>query len=195
EIAQAYPGRLTVMNADARTIDPLKHLTPPVRVVANLPYNVGTGLLVRWLTPDDWPPFWDSLTLMFQKEVAQRITARPGGKAYGRLSLLAHWRTDARIVMDLPPRAFAPPPKVHSSVVHLTRLDAPRFPAPAGMLFRVAAAAFGQRRKMMRSSLRGIRPDIEELLFKAGIDPTARAETLSLERFCALARVIERSAD
>lgn len=193
EIAQVYPDRLKVMNADARVVDPSKHLTPPVRVVANLPYNVGTALLVRWLTPDNWPPFWDSLTLMFQKEVAQRITAQPGSKAYGRLSLLAHWRTDARIVMDLPPQAFAPPPKVHSSVVHLTRLDAPRFPAPARILFQVAAAAFGQRRKMMRSGLKGIHPDIEELLLKAGIDPTARAETLSLERFCALARMMERS--
>ncbi|MGR3585578.1 MAG: 16S rRNA (adenine(1518)-N(6)/adenine(1519)-N(6))-dimethyltransferase RsmA, partial [Pseudooceanicola nanhaiensis] len=129
EIAAAYPGRLEVVNGDALEVDPLAHLTPPIRIAANLPYNVGTELLVRWLTPDAWPPFWDSLTLMFQKEVAERIVAAPGSKAYGRLALLAQWRAEAEIVLTLPPEAFTPPPKVSSAVVHLTALPEPRYPA------------------------------------------------------------------
>ncbi|RKF16930.1 16S rRNA (adenine(1518)-N(6)/adenine(1519)-N(6))-dimethyltransferase RsmA [Roseovarius spongiae] len=191
EIAAACPGRLTVLNGDALAIDPLEHLTPPIRVVANLPYNIGTELLVRWLTPPDWPPFWQSLTLMFQREVAERIVAQPGGKAYGRLALLASWRADARIVMTLPPDAFTPPPKVSSAVVHLTALPAPRFPADAKTLERVVAMAFNQRRKMLRAALRGLAPDIEDRLIAAGIKPTDRAETVSLEQFCALARTLK----
>ncbi|MDP5306879.1 16S rRNA (adenine(1518)-N(6)/adenine(1519)-N(6))-dimethyltransferase RsmA [Paracoccus spongiarum] len=190
EIAAAYPGRLTVLQGDALQIDPLAHLTPPIRIAANLPYNIGTELLVRWLTPPAWPPFWQSLTLMFQKEVAERIIARPGGKAYGRLALLVQWRCDARIVMTLPPEAFVPPPKVHSSVVHLTALPAPRFPADPTILSQVTAAAFNQRRKMLRASLRGLHPQIETLLDGCGIAPTARAEEIDLERFCALARAL-----
>jgi 16S rRNA (adenine1518-N6/adenine1519-N6)-dimethyltransferase len=190
EIAAAYPGRLRVMNADALDLDAAAHLTPPVRVVANLPYNVGTELLVRWLTPPDWPPFWQSLTLMFQKEVAERIVARPGSKAYGRLALLAQWRADARIVMTLPPEAFTPPPKIHSAVVHLTALPAPRYPADPKVLEQVVAAGFNQRRKMLRASLRGLAPRIETLLEDAAIPPTARAEEIDLERFCALARAV-----
>ena len=186
EIAAAYPGRLDVVNADALGLDISAHLTPPVRIVANLPYNVGTELLVRWLSPDQWPPFWQSLTLMFQKEVAQRIVAKPGDKAYGRLALLAQWRTEPKIVLTLPPEAFTPPPKVHSAVVHLTRLEAPRFPANAAMLSRLTAMAFNQRRKMLRSSLKAIGPDIEARLEAVGIAPTARAEEISLEKFCAL---------
>ena len=120
EIAAAYPGGWRYCIGDALSVDALAHLTPPVRIVANLPYNVGTELLIRWLSPAAWPPFWDSLTLMFQKEVAERIVAKPGSKAYGRLALLAQWRADARIVMTLPPEAFTPAPKVHSAVVHLT---------------------------------------------------------------------------
>ncbi len=190
EIAAAYPGRLTVIEGDALEIDPLAHLTPPVRVAANLPYNVGTELLVRWLTPPDWPPFWQSLTLMFQREVAERIVAQPGSKAYGRLAILAQWRCGARIVMALPPGAFTPPPKVASAVVHLTALPEPRFPADAAVLSRVVAAAFNQRRKMLRAALRGLAPDIEEVLRAAGIAPTERAEQVSLEGFCALARTL-----
>lgn len=188
EIASAYPGRLSVINGDALKIDPLQHLTPPIRVAANLPYNIGTELLIRWLTPPDWPPFWQSLTLMFQKEVADRIVARPGGKSYGRLALLAQWRANAQIVMTLPPEAFVPAPKVHSAVVHLTALEQPRFPADPAVLSQVTAAAFNQRRKMLRASLRGLHPQIEPLLEQAGIAPTARAEEIDLERFCALAR-------
>jgi 16S rRNA (adenine1518-N6/adenine1519-N6)-dimethyltransferase len=191
EIAAAYPGRLEVLNADALDIDPGAHLTPPIRIAANLPYNVGTELLVRWLTPPDWPPFWDSLTLMFQREVAQRIVAAPGSKAYGRLAILAQWRTDAEIVMELPPQAFSPPPKVHSAVVHLTALAEPRFPADATTLEMVVAKAFNQRRKMLRAALKGLRPDIEDRLIAAGIAPTDRAEQVDLERFCALARAMD----
>ena len=188
QIAEARPGRLTVLNGDALRLDPAAHLAPPIRIVSNLPYNVGTELLTRWLDPPHWPPFWTSLTLMFQREVAERIVARPGTKAYGRLALLAQWRTEPRIVMDLPPEAFTPPPKVRSAVVHLTRLDEPRFPADASTLVRVAAAAFNQRRKMLRSSLKGLAPDIEDRLREAGVEPTARAEEIPLEKFCALAR-------
>ncbi len=193
EIEAAYPGRLKVLSGDALDINPAEHLTPPIRVAANLPYNVGTELLVRWLTPPDWPPFWTTLTLMFQKEVAQRITAEPGSKAYGRLALLAQWRADARIVLNLPPEAFSPPPKVSSAVVHLTALPAPRFPADAKMLGHVTATAFNQRRKMLRASLKGLSPDIEDHLRAADIKPTDRAEQIDLERFCALARSLKDS--
>ncbi|AAV95712.1 16S rRNA (adenine(1518)-N(6)/adenine(1519)-N(6))-dimethyltransferase RsmA [Ruegeria pomeroyi] len=192
EIAAAYSGRLEVINGDALEIDPLAHMTPPIRIAANLPYNVGTELLVRWLTPRDWPPFWQSLTLMFQREVAERIVAKPGSKAYGRLALLAQWRAEARIVMSLPPEAFTPPPKVSSAVVHLTALPEPRFPADAAILSRVVAAAFNQRRKMLRAALKGQAPDIEDRLLAAGIKPTERAEQVPLEAFCALARELAR---
>ncbi|WP_372839692.1 16S rRNA (adenine(1518)-N(6)/adenine(1519)-N(6))-dimethyltransferase RsmA [Phaeovulum sp.] len=192
EIAAAYPGKLEVREGDALAADALDGLTPPIRVVANLPYNVGTELLVRWLTPPTWPPKWQSLTLMFQREVAERIVARPGTEAYGRLALLAQWRCDAQIVLTLPPEAFTPPPKVHSAVVHLVALPAPRFPADPAVLNRVVAAAFNQRRKMLRSALRGLAPDIEALLVEAGIAPTARAEEIGLEKFCALARLLAR---
>ncbi len=194
EISAAYDGRLEVINGDALEINPLEYLTPPIKIAANLPYNVGTELLVRWLTPKEWPPFWTSLTLMFQKEVAERIVAKPGSKAYGRLALLAQWRADARIVIDLPPQAFTPPPKVSSAVVHLTALPAPRFEADAQTLSRVVAAAFNQRRKMLRASLKGVAPDIEEHLAAAGIPPTERAEQIGLEAFCALARSIKSAS-
>ena len=188
EISAAYPGRLDVFNADALEFDMRGQLTGPVRVVANLPYNVGTELLVRWLTPKDWPPFWSSLTLMFQKEVAERIIAKPGTKAYGRLGILAQWKSTPSVVMELPPEAFTPPPKVHSAVVHLEALAQPRFPAPAGLLSSTVAMAFNQRRKMLRSSLKSAAPDIETALRDAGLESTARAEEISLEGFCALAR-------
>ena len=195
EIAAAYPGRLEVVEGDAMQVDMAALLSPPVRIAANLPYNVGTELLIRWLTPKIWPPFWTSMTLMFQREVALRITAKPGDDHYGRLAILCQWRSDAKIVMHLPPEAFTPAPKVHSAVVHLTRLEAPRFAADAKTLSRVVAAAFGQRRKMLRSSLKPLGGDVEALLKAANIPPTARAEEIELERFCALARsVAERDA-
>lgn len=188
EIAEAHPGRLQVIHGDALEVDALAHLTPPIKVVANLPYNVGTELLIRWLTPEVWPPYWQSLTLMFQKEVAERIVAKPRGDHYGRLALLAQWRCDAKIVMILPPEAFTPAPKVHSAVVHLTRLDGPRYPADAKVLNRITTMAFNQRRKMLRSSLKGLGPEVEAMLEEVGIPPTARAEEISLDLFCALAR-------
>jgi 16S rRNA (adenine1518-N6/adenine1519-N6)-dimethyltransferase len=192
EIAAAYPGQLQTINGDALDVNPLEHLTAPIKIAANLPYNVGTELLVRWLTPPAWPPFWESLTLMFQREVAQRIVAKPGNKAYGRLALLAQWRTDARIVLELPPEAFSPPPKVNSAVVHLAALPAPRYPADPGTLNKVVAAAFNQRRKMLRSALKSVSADIEDHLIAAGIKPTERAEQVELEAFCALARSLDR---
>ena len=190
EISAAYPGRLTVLNADALDLDPAEHLCAPIRIVANLPYNIGTELLVRWLSPPVWPPFWISLTLMFQKEVALRIVAKPGGKAYGRLAILAQWRTQARIVMDLPPEAFSPPPSVHSAAVHMQALPKPLFPADAKVLTRLVAAAFNQRRKMLRAALKGFAPDMEDRILAAGLNPTDRAEQVPIEGFCALAREV-----
>ena len=191
EIAAAYDGRLTVIEGDALEVDPLTHLQKPIHIAANLPYNIGTELLVRWLTPPEWPPFWDSLTLMFQREVAERIVAKPGSKAYGRLALLAQWRSDAAIVLNLPPEAFTPPPKVSSAVVHIKALEKPRFEADAKTLERVVAKAFNQRRKMLRAALKGLAPDLEDRLLAAGIKPTDRAEVIGLEQFCALARAIK----
>ncbi|MGR3723517.1 16S rRNA (adenine(1518)-N(6)/adenine(1519)-N(6))-dimethyltransferase RsmA [Abyssibius alkaniclasticus] len=191
DISAAYPGRLQVLHGDALKLDPAAHLDPPVRIVANLPYNVGTELLVNWLTPPSWPPFWQSLTLMFQKEVAERITAPPGSRAYGRLSLLAQWRCDAKIVFEIPPQAFTPPPKVTSAVVHLTALPAPRFPADAAILQEVIARAFNQRRKMLRASLKGMVPNMEQELVAIGLNPQERAEQLTLAQFCTLARHVQ----
>ena len=193
EIKAAYRNKVQIFNADALEFDARRHLTGPVRIVSNLPYNVGTELLIRWLAPGDWPPFWETLTLMFQKEVAERIIAAPGSKAYGRLSILAQWKANAKIVLALPPEAFSPPPKVHSAVVHMTALPEPRFPAPAKLLSSTVAMAFNQRRKMLRSSLKSASKDIEMVLRNAGLEPTARAEEISLEGFCALARGLASS--
>ena len=190
EIQNAFPQRMTVLEGDALLLNPLHHLKAPIKVVANLPYNVGTELLIRWLTPNHWPPFWDSLTLMFQKEVAERIVAQVASKAYGRLSLLAQWRAEAKIVMHLPPSVFIPPPKVSSAIVHLRALKKPRFEADAKTLEKTVAKAFNQRRKMLRSSLKGIAPDLEEKLQAAGIAPTERAEQVSIEQFCALSQLL-----
>ncbi|WP_039019156.1 16S rRNA (adenine(1518)-N(6)/adenine(1519)-N(6))-dimethyltransferase RsmA [Halocynthiibacter namhaensis] len=190
EVQAAYPGKLEVINADALELDVSQHLTGPVRVVANLPYNVGTELLVRWLTPENWPPFWESLTLMFQKEVAQRITAQPGSKTWGRLGILAQWRCECHTVMSLPPEAFTPPPKVHSAVVHLKRRDTPLYDADPKVMNRLVAQAFNQRRKMLRSALKNFVPDMEAHIEAAGLKPTDRAEQIDIEGFCALARQI-----
>lgn len=190
DVSTAYPDRLQVLEGNALEVNPIPHLTAPVRVVANLPYNVGTELLVRWLSPPEWPPYWQSLTLMFQKEVAQRIVAAPGSKAYGRLSVLAQWRTDAKIAFEISREAFTPPPKVTSAVVHLERLDEPRFPANAKDLSRTVAMAFGQRRKMLRASMKSYGSDIETRIREAGIDPTTRAEQVSVEEFCRLSQIL-----
>ncbi|MBU1279604.1 MAG: 16S rRNA (adenine(1518)-N(6)/adenine(1519)-N(6))-dimethyltransferase RsmA, partial [Alphaproteobacteria bacterium] len=193
ESSAIYPGRLEVLNADALEIDPLERLTPPVRIIANLPYNIGTELLVRWLTPPSWPPYWSSLTLMFQREVAERIVAQPGSKKYGRLAILSQWRTRANIVMELPPEAFTPPPKIHSAVVHFEALPKARFEADPKVLERIVAAGFNQRRKMLRASLKGAAPEIEDRLNAAGIKPTDRAEQISVEGWCALAREVAKT--
>lgn len=185
-VSAHYPGRLEVVAGDALAID-MSELAggEPVRIVANLPYNIGTELLLRWLTVERWPPWWRSMTLMFQKEVAQRIVARPGSDAYGRLGVLAGWRTEARIAFDVPPQAFTPAPKVTSSVVHIVPRETP-LPASLKALERVTQAAFGQRRKMLRQSLKALGG--EALLARTGIEPTRRAETLSVEEFVLLAR-------
>ncbi|MEM8773400.1 MAG: 16S rRNA (adenine(1518)-N(6)/adenine(1519)-N(6))-dimethyltransferase RsmA [Pseudomonadota bacterium] len=193
EIKAAYPKRLNIVQADALDIQPQQHLEKPIRVVANLPYNVGTELLVRWLTPNTWPPFWQSLTLMFQREVAERIVAAPSSKAYGRLAILAQWRTEAQIAMTLPAEAFTPPPKVSSAVVHIKALPTPRFDADRKTLEKVVAKAFNQRRKMLRAALKDLTPNIEYLLETSGIKPTERAENVSLEQFCALAREVAKA--
>ncbi len=173
EIAASAPGRLEVIVGDALEVDVLAHLTPPIKVVANLP-NVGTELLIRWLSAP-WPPYWSSLTLMFQKEVAERIVAKPRTEHYGRLALLAQWRCNVAIVMVLPPEAFTPAPKVHSAVVQLTALPEPRFPCDFGVLQRITAMAFNQRRKMLRSSLKGMGPGIEGLLESVGMARAVQA--------------------
>ena len=189
EIGERYAGRLTVIPGDALKTDfAALALGEPARIVANLPYNIGTELLVRWLTVREWPPFWLSMTLMFQREVAERIVATPASDAYGRLGVLAGWRTEAKIAFDVPPQAFTPPPKVTSSVVSLIPRVAP-LPADVRVLGRVTEAAFGQRRKMLRQSLKSLGG--EALLGAAGIDPTRRPETLSVEEFVRLANAVQ----
>ncbi|RUW55974.1 MULTISPECIES: 16S rRNA (adenine(1518)-N(6)/adenine(1519)-N(6))-dimethyltransferase RsmA [unclassified Mesorhizobium] len=191
EVSAHYPGRLEVISGDALKTDFAALASEadhgPVRIVANLPYNIGTELLVRWLTVPNWPPYYASMTLMFQREVAQRIVAAPDSDAYGRLGVLAGWRTQARIAFDVPPQAFTPPPKVTSSVVHLEPRTTP-LPADVKKLGRVTEAAFGQRRKMLRQSVKSLGG--EALLERAGIDPTRRAETLSVEEFVRLTNAV-----
>jgi 16S rRNA (adenine1518-N6/adenine1519-N6)-dimethyltransferase len=189
EIAAAYPRQLEVVAGDAMTTDYAALAQGPTRIVANLPYNIGTELLVRWLTVDPWPPFFESLTLMFQREVAERIVAKPGDEAYGRLGVLAGWRTDARIAFTVGPAAFTPPPKVTSAVVHL--VPKPVDPSvPVSKLEAVTRAAFGQRRKMVRQSLKSLGRPAEPLLAAAGLQGDERAETLDVAAFLAMARAL-----
>jgi 16S rRNA (adenine1518-N6/adenine1519-N6)-dimethyltransferase len=188
EIAAVWPGKLEVISADALELDESPIWPEGVRVAANLPYNVGTALLIKWLTAENWPPRWASLTLMFQKEVAQRITAPPGSEHYGRLSVLAQWRCTAKILFDVNRSAFVPPPSVTSAIVRLEPRPEPLAPAELGDLEKITQAAFGQRRKMLRQSLKPLGG--EALLEKAGIDPTARPEDLKIEAFAALARAL-----
>jgi 16S rRNA (adenine1518-N6/adenine1519-N6)-dimethyltransferase len=188
EIAARYPGRLEIVAGNALSVDVREHLGPErARVVANLPYNIATALLVDWLTAEPWPPWYDALVLMFQREVAMRIVAKPGSKDYGRLSVLAGWRTDAKILFDVARTAFVPPPKVTSSVVRLDPRPVP-LACEAIALQRVTEAAFGQRRKMLRQSLKSLGVNAAALLDAAGIEPTARAEKIPVEGFVALAR-------
>ena len=186
DVATAWPGKLEVISADAMTLDETTLLPKGARVAANLPYNVGTAILIKWLTVEHWPPVWASLTLMFQKEVAQRITAQPGTEHYGRLSVLAQWRCTAKILFDVNRGAFVPPPSVTSSIVRLEPHGEPLAPCNLHDLERITAAAFGQRRKMLRQSLKALGG--EALAQKAGIDPTARPEGRTIAQFASLAR-------
>jgi 16S rRNA (adenine1518-N6/adenine1519-N6)-dimethyltransferase len=189
EIAERYPGRLEIAQADAMLFDPRPLVgDEPVRIIANLPYNVGTPLLAGWLAGEDWPPWWLSLTLMFQREVAERIVANESDpKNYGRLGVLCGWRTTARILFDVPPSAFVPPPKVTSSVVHLLPRPQP-LPCRVAALEAVTRAAFGQRRKMLRQSLKALSPDPTALIAGAGLDGTLRAEDVPVSGYVALAK-------
>ena len=192
EVANHYPGRLKVIEADALTLD-LASIAEggPLKIIANLPYNVGTQLLLNWITRPVWPPEWQSLTLMFQKEVAERIVASTGDKAYGRLGVLTGWRCHSTIAFDVSPKAFTPPPKVTSSVVHVTPRETPHA-VDLKALERVTAAAFGQRRKMLRASLKALDPDAEKILEGIGITPTRRAEELDVAEFVQVANAFAR---
>ncbi len=196
EIEQRYPGRLEVHSGDALDTDwraLLGSQSAKAVIAANLPYNAATTLLVGWLETEPWPPWWDRMVLMFQKEVAERIVAAPGSKDYGRLSVISQWRTEAHIALSLKPEAFTPPPKVSSAVVVFTPREAPQPACSVKALGRVTASAFGQRRKMLRASLKTLVPNPEELLDAAGISPELRAERVSVRDFAKLALVYERS--
>ena len=191
EIAAAYPGRLDIVAGDARKFDyGALALPAPSRIIANLPYSVGTPLLIGWLKTEPWPPWFDRLVLMFQREVAERIVAVPRTKAYGRLSVLCQWRTQPRILFNVPAGAFTPKPKVESTLVEFVPREKPEPPCDATQLERITAAAFGQRRKMLRASLRQISANPEALLEPLGIDPKARAEELQVGDFCRIANAL-----
>jgi len=187
ELAEAYPGRLEIVPGDALSLDAASLVPAPRRIIANLPYNIATPLLIGWLRQIGE---WQALGLMFQKEVADRLTAKPRSKSYGRLSILTQWLAEADSAFDIPPGAFMPAPKVTSTVVVLTPRPEPLAPAEFGAIERVTAAAFGQRRKMLRGSLKALDDDAEALCRAAGVEPTARAEELDVAQFCALARLI-----
>lgn len=188
ELQEQFGERLRVVQGDALTIDERAEAGDGAHVVANLPYNVGTALLLRWLTTEVWPPWWRSLTLMFQKEVAERIVAAAGSDAYGRLSVASQWRSEVRIAMTVSRSAFVPQPKVTSAIVHIVPKAAPEG-VDARVLERLTEAAFGQRRKMLRSSLKAV-PGATEALHELGIDPERRAETLAVDEWVGLARVL-----
>jgi len=191
EIAEAYRGRLNLVAGDALALDPAELTDPPRKIVANLPYNIATALLLGWL---DRIGEYESLTLMFQREVAERLTAAPRSKSYGRLSVLVQWLTEPQILFDIPARAFVPAPKVRSSVVGIIPRAEPLAPAAKAALERITAAAFGQRRKMLRTSLKTLGVAVEPLLERAAVAPTARAEELTVTEFCALARGLQEIA-
>ncbi|MCY4304887.1 MAG: 16S rRNA (adenine(1518)-N(6)/adenine(1519)-N(6))-dimethyltransferase RsmA [Aestuariivita sp.] len=193
EIAAIYPTRLKVVHANALDIDPKEYVQKPMKIIANLPFNIATELLIKWLTTEQWPPIWKSMTLMFQREVAERIVARPDTKAYGRLSILSQWRTNARLVKILPPEVFTPKPQVSGAVVTFEALSKDFFPADIRLLQEVVSKAFNQRRKMLRTTLKGYFTDIETTLASIGIHPTTRAENVSVEKYCELARKISKN--
>jgi len=192
EVQATFPGRLKLLQGDALSINASEHLADPVRIIANLPYNIGTELLVRWLTSKTWPSFWQSMTLMFQKEVANRIVASPGSKAYGRLSVMSQWRCDAKIAFNVPASAFTPPPKVESALVHFEVLEEPKFPAEVEVLEFVVSKAFNQRRKMLRGALKGYFQNVEEVLLSIGVLPTKRAEDITVQEYCAMSQILIR---
>lgn len=189
DISKAYPDKLSVVMGDALKINPNEIFEGGYKIVANLPYNIATPLLIKWLSQS--PIRWDSLTLMFQKEVAQRICAQPGDDAYGRLAVLSNWLADTTIEFDISADVFVPPPKVTSTIVTLVPREQPLAEADLSILEKVTAAAFGQRRKMLRASLKQITPKAESILLACNIDPTRRAETLTIEEFCALSRALK----
>jgi 16S rRNA (adenine1518-N6/adenine1519-N6)-dimethyltransferase len=192
EIQSLFPGRLKLLKGDALSMNVTEYLTDPIKIIANLPYNIGTELLVRWLNSKNWPSFWQSMTLMFQKEVANRIVARPGSKAYGRLSVMSQWRCNTKIAFNIPATAFTPPPKVESAVVHFEALHEPRFPAEVDKLEFVVSKAFNQRRKMLRGALKGHFINVEEGLFSIGVLPTKRAENITVQEYCAMSQILIR---
>ena len=192
EIQSLFPGRLKLLQGDALSMNVTQYLTDPIKIIANLPYNIGTELLVRWLNSKNWPSFWQSMTLMFQKEVANRIVARPGSKAYGRLSVMSQWRCNTKIAFNIPATAFTPPPKVESAVVHFEALNEPKFPAEVDKLEFVVSKAFNQRRKMLRGALKGHFINVEEGLFSIGILPTKRAENITVQEYCAMSQILIR---
>ena len=189
DISKAYPDKLSVVMGDALKINPNEIFEGGYKIVANLPYNIATPLLIKWLSQS--PIRWDSLTLMFQKEVAQRICAQPGDDAYGRLAVLSNWLADTTIEFDVSADVFVPPPKVTSTIVTLVPREQPLAEADLSILEKVTAAAFGQRRKMLRASLKQITPEAESILLACNIDPTRRTETLTIEEFCALSRALK----
>ena len=193
EVQKQFTGKLKIVQGDALSTEVRQYLTHPVQIIANLPYNIGTELLVRWLNSATWPSFWQSMTLMFQKEVANRIVASPGSKAYGRLSVMAQWRCNTKIAFNIPATAFTPPPKVESSIVHFEALKEPRFPAEVNKLEFVVSKAFNQRRKMLRSALKGHFKNVEEGLLAIGVIPTKRAENVTIQEFCLMAQILVRT--
>ena len=193
EIAEYYPGKLKIIQGDALTYLISSDTTSPVHIFSNLPYNIGTVLLTKWLDPPEWPPIWNSLTLMFQKELAERLIAQPGSKQYGRLSILTQWRSDPRIILRLSSKEFFPRPKVDSAVVQIKRLKEPRFPAKSSTLTKLVSKAFNQRRKMLRTSLKDYIPNVVEALELANILPSNRAEDLSVEQYCNLANILDKN--
>ena len=192
EIQSLFPGRLRLLQGDALSMNVTQYLTDPIKIIANLPYNIGTELLIRWLNSKNWPSFWQSMTLMFQKEVANRIVASPGSKAYGRLSVMSQWRCNTKIAFNIPATAFTPPPKVESAVVHFEALNEPKFPAEVDKLEFVVSKAFNQRRKMLRGALKGHFINVEEGLFSIGILPTKRAENITVQEYCAMSQILIR---
>ena len=193
EVQTQFTGKLKIVQGDALSTEVRQYLTHPVQIIANLPYNIGTELLVRWLNSTTWPSFWQSMTLMFQKEVANRIVASPGSKAYGRLSVMAQWRCNTKIAFNIPATAFTPPPKVESSIVHFEALKEPRFPAEVNKLEFVVSKAFNQRRKMLRGALKGHFKNVEEGLLAIGVVPTKRAENVTIQEFCLMAQILVRT--